>query len=56
MEATERGRSGINNLRIRFNGVFGYFIEVSKSNAARVPAEYERRQTHRTANASRHRS
>jgi DNA mismatch repair protein MutS len=45
MEATERGRSGINNLRIRFNGVFGYFIEVSKANAARVPAEYERRQT-----------
>ena len=45
LEATERGRSGINNLRIRFNGVFGYFIEVSKANAARVPVEYERRQT-----------
>ena len=45
LEASERGRSGINNLRIRFNGVFGYFIEVSKANAARVPAEYERRQT-----------
>ena len=45
LEATERSRSGINNLRIRFNGVFGYFIEVSKANAARVPAEYERRQT-----------
>jgi DNA mismatch repair protein MutS len=51
LEATERGRSGINNLRIRFNGVFGYFIEVSKANAARVPAEYERRQT--LANAER---
>ncbi len=37
LEATERARSGINNLRIRFNGVFGYFIEVSKANAARVP-------------------
>jgi DNA mismatch repair protein MutS len=51
LEATERNRSGINNLRIRFNGVFGYFIEVSKANAARVPAEYERRQT--LANAER---
>jgi DNA mismatch repair protein MutS len=45
LEATERERSGINNLRIKFNNVFGYFIEVSKGNAARVPAEYERRQT-----------
>jgi DNA mismatch repair protein MutS len=51
LEATERTRSGISNLRIRFNGVFGYFIEVSKANAARVPAEYERRQT--LANAER---
>jgi DNA mismatch repair protein MutS len=45
LEATERTRSGIGNLRIKFNGVFGYFIEVSKGNAARVPPEYERRQT-----------
>jgi len=52
LEATERTRSGIGNLRIRFNGVFGYFIEVSKANAARVPAEYERRQT--LANAERY--
>jgi DNA mismatch repair protein MutS len=51
LEASERSRSGINNLRIRFNGVFGYFIEVSKANAARVPGEYERRQT--LANAER---
>jgi DNA mismatch repair protein MutS len=51
LEATERRRSGINNLRIRFNGVFGYFIEVSKANAARVPVDYERRQT--LANAER---
>jgi DNA mismatch repair protein MutS len=51
LEATERSRSGINNLRIRFNGVFGYFIDVSKANAARVPGEYERRQT--LANAER---
>ncbi|MEP6570509.1 MAG: DNA mismatch repair protein MutS [Acidobacteriota bacterium] len=45
LEATERTRSGISNLRIKFNNVFGYFIEVSKGNAARVPADYERRQT-----------
>ena len=51
LETTERGRSGINNLRIRFNGVFGYYIEVSKANAVRVPVEYERRQT--LANAER---
>jgi DNA mismatch repair protein MutS len=51
MEATERTRSGIGNLRIRFNGVFGYFIEVSKANAVRVPLDYERRQT--LANAER---
>jgi DNA mismatch repair protein MutS len=51
LEATERSRSGITNLRIKFNGVFGYFIEVSKANAGRVPPEYERRQT--LANAER---
>ncbi|HVS80994.1 MAG TPA: DNA mismatch repair protein MutS [Pyrinomonadaceae bacterium] len=45
LEAEERARSGIGSLRIRFNNVFGYFIEVSKANAARVPADYERRQT-----------
>jgi DNA mismatch repair protein MutS len=45
IEARERARSGVHNLRVRFNNVFGYFIEVSKSNAARVPADYERRQT-----------
>jgi DNA mismatch repair protein MutS len=52
LEARERARSGIPNLRIRFNNVFGYFIEVSKSVAARVPADYERRQT--LANAERY--
>jgi DNA mismatch repair protein MutS len=51
LEASERTRSGIGNLRIRYNGVFGYFIEVSKANAVRVPADYERRQT--LANAER---
>jgi DNA mismatch repair protein MutS len=51
LEARERARSGIASLRVRFNNVFGYFIEVSKGNAARVPADYERRQT--LANAER---
>jgi DNA mismatch repair protein MutS len=51
LEAEERARTGIGSLRVRYNNVFGYFIEVSKANAARVPADYERRQT--LANAER---
>src|SRR3989440_2277843 len=52
LEADERARTGITTLRIRYNNVFGYFIEVSKANAARVPTDYERRQT--LANAERY--
>ena len=52
LEARERARSGIASLRVRFNNVFGYFIEVSKGSVARVPADYERRQT--LANAERY--
>ena len=52
LEARERARSSIASLRIRYNNVFGYYIEVSKANAARVPADYERRQT--LANAERY--
>src|SRR6266403_291481 len=51
LEADERARTGIGALRIRYNNVFGYFIEVSKANAVRVPEDYERRQT--LANAER---
>ncbi|MDT7602037.1 MAG: mismatch repair protein MutS, partial [Acidobacteriota bacterium] len=51
LESRERARTGVASLRVRFNNVFGYFIEVSKANAARVPADYERRQT--LANAER---
>jgi DNA mismatch repair protein MutS len=51
LEAEERARTGIGSLRVRYNNVFGYFIEVSKANAARVPEDYERRQT--LANAER---
>jgi DNA mismatch repair protein MutS len=51
LESSERARSGIGSLRIRYNNVFGYYIEVSKANAARVPVDYQRRQT--LANAER---
>ncbi len=45
IEARERERTGISSLKVRYNRVFGYFIEVSKSNLQRVPDDYERRQT-----------
>ncbi len=51
MEARERSRTRLNNLRIRFNNVFGYYIEVPRTQAARVPENYQRRQT--LANAER---
>lgn len=44
-EESEKQRTGISNLKVRFNNVFGYFIEVSKGNISRVPNDYERRQT-----------
>ncbi|MBI2956088.1 MAG: DNA mismatch repair protein MutS [Acidobacteria bacterium] len=45
MEARERRRTGIASLKVRFNNVFGYYIEVSKPNLPRVPPDYERKQT-----------
>ena len=45
LEAKEKDRTGIKNLRVRFNQVFGYFIEISKSNLDKVPDEYIRKQT-----------
>jgi len=44
-EDQERQRTNISNLKIKFNNVFGYFIEISKGNVSRVPDDYERRQT-----------
>ncbi len=44
-EENEKQRTGIGNLKVRFNNVFGYYIEVSKGNVGRVPGDYERRQT-----------
>jgi DNA mismatch repair protein MutS len=51
LEAQERARTGIGSLKIRYNKVFGYYIEVTKANLAEVPADYLRRQT--LANAER---
>ena len=45
MEEAERTRTGINSLKIRYNRVFGYYIEVSKSNLGHVPDDYLRKQT-----------
>ncbi len=45
MEAEERSRSGIHNLKIRYNRVHGYYIEVSRNQAEKVPDNYQRRQT-----------
>jgi DNA mismatch repair protein MutS len=45
MEEGERARTGISSLKIRYNRVFGYYIEVSKTNLANVPADYIRKQT-----------
>ena len=45
IETRERGRTGIGSLKVRFNNVFGYYIEVSKSNLSRVPPDYIRKQT-----------
>lgn len=51
-EERERERTGISALKIRFNNVFGYYIEISKASLSRVPDDYERRQT--LANAERY--
>ena len=45
MEERERVRTGISSLKVRFNRVFGYYIEVSKSNLHAVPSDYLRKQT-----------
>jgi DNA mismatch repair protein MutS len=51
MQAGERERSGISSLKIGYNQVFGYYIEVSKANLDKVPDDYTRKQT--LANAER---
>lgn len=45
IQTEERARTGINSLKVGYNRVFGYFIEVTRSNLHLVPADYQRRQT-----------
>ena len=45
MEDRERARTGIHSLKVRFNRVFGYYIEISKAHLHAVPADYHRKQT-----------
>jgi DNA mismatch repair protein MutS len=45
IEQRERQRTGIASLKVKFNSIFGYYLEVSKANLHLVPADYERKQT-----------
>jgi DNA mismatch repair protein MutS len=45
IEERERQRTGVNSLKVKFNSVFGYYIEISKANLHHAPADYERKQT-----------
>jgi DNA mismatch repair protein MutS len=45
IEERERQRTGIGSLKVRYNSVFGYYIEITKANRALAPADYERKQT-----------
>jgi DNA mismatch repair protein MutS len=49
LEARERARTGIHNLRVQFNKVHGFYIEVTASGLDKVPADYQRRQTLKNA-------
>jgi DNA mismatch repair protein MutS len=49
LEARERARTGIANLRVQYNRVHGFYIEVTQSQADKVPADYQRRQTLKNA-------
>ncbi len=45
IEQRERGRTGISSLKVKFNSIFGYYIEISKPNLHLAPQDYERKQT-----------
>jgi DNA mismatch repair protein MutS len=51
IEARERQRTGIQSLKVRFNNIFGYYIEITRANLHLAPSDYERKQT--LANAER---
>jgi DNA mismatch repair protein MutS len=52
LQARERERTGIGSLKVGFNKVFGYYLEVTRANLERVPDDYQRKQT--LANAERY--
>ena len=52
LQVRERERSGINSLKVGYNKVFGYFLEITRAKIEKVPADYERKQT--LANAERY--
>ena len=52
LQTREIERTGISSLKVKFNAVFGYFIEITKSNLGKVPLDYTRKQT--TANGERY--
>ncbi len=54
LEAQERERTGIGSLKVRYNRVFGYYLEVTKPNLHLVPTDYERRADHGGRRALRH--
>ena len=45
IEQRERQRTGIASLKVKFNSIFGYYLEISKANLHLVPGDYERKQT-----------
>ncbi len=45
LETSERERTGIPSLKVRYNNVFGYYIEITRAHLSRAPADYERKQT-----------
>lgn len=45
IEERERQRTGIGSLKVRYNSVFGYYIELTRANSSQAPADYERKQT-----------
>src|SRR5438445_10672623 len=49
LESRERARTGIPNLRVAYNNVHGFYIEITNAHAAKVPADYRRRQTLKNA-------
>ncbi len=49
LEARERSRTGITNLRVQYNKVHGFYIEVTQGQASKVPSDYQRRQTLKNA-------